>query len=42
MYILLLVDEEYIAQRLLYIIGIHKKMLIFCDNQKTYEKSNAF
>ena len=42
MYILLYKQDDYIVQRLLYVIGIHKKMLIFCDNQKIYERSNAF
>jgi hypothetical protein len=36
MYILLFVDEEYIVWYLVYVIGIYKKMLIFCVNQKTY------
>jgi hypothetical protein len=36
MYILLFVHEEYIVDYLVYVIGIYKKMLIFCVNQKIY------
>jgi hypothetical protein len=42
MYILLFVPEGYIVYYLLYVIKVYKKMLIFCDNQKIYKKSNAF
>jgi hypothetical protein len=44
MYILLFVHERcaLCLVSAIYVIRIHKKILIFSVNQKTYEKSNAF